>query len=68
MPKIKTNRTKPPPEGYEEIEQVLEEYARKMRDGQSSHIDYNFDTTPHHGEEGQLRDKRRWSIHGEAWG
>lgn len=35
MPKIKTNRTKPPPEGYEEIEQVLEEYARKMRDGQS---------------------------------
>ena len=53
MPKIKTNRTKPPPEGYEEIEQVLEEYARKMRDGQSILFDRNFDTIPYH--QGKLR-------------
>jgi bud site selection protein 31 len=33
MPKIRTNRTKPPPEGFEEIEGVLDEYERKMRDG-----------------------------------
>lgn len=33
MPKIRTNRTKPPPEGFDEIEGILEEYTRKMRDG-----------------------------------
>ncbi|POV96163.1 hypothetical protein PSTT_15802 [Puccinia striiformis] len=32
MPKIRTNRTKPPPEGFEDIEGVLDEYERKMRD------------------------------------
>lgn len=35
MPKIRTNRTKPPPEGFEEIEGILDEYARKMRDAES---------------------------------
>ena len=35
MPKIRTNRTKPPPEGFDEIEGILEDYTRKMRDGQA---------------------------------
>lgn len=56
MPKVKTKRTKPPPEGYEEIEgvctlcllvayrlkyelatfeQILDDYARKMRDAEN---------------------------------
>lgn len=35
MPKIRTSRTKPPPEGFEEIEDVLDGYERKMRDGES---------------------------------
>lgn len=38
MPKIRTNRSKPPPEGFEEIEPILDEYARKMRDGQSTKL------------------------------
>lgn len=29
------SRTKPPPEGFDEIEDILEEYNRKMRDGAS---------------------------------
>lgn len=33
MPKIKTNRTPTPPEGFEEIEAILDDYSRKMRDG-----------------------------------
>ncbi|OZJ04184.1 Protein BUD31 [Bifiguratus adelaidae] len=32
MPKIRTQRTKRPPEGFEEIEPMLEEFAKKMRD------------------------------------
>ncbi|GAA97294.1 uncharacterized protein L969DRAFT_84272 [Mixia osmundae IAM 14324] len=35
MPKIKTSRTRAPPEGFEEIESVLDEYARRMRDVES---------------------------------
>lgn len=35
MPKIRTSRTKPPPEGFEEIESILDEYTRKMRDAES---------------------------------
>ncbi|KAI5474847.1 cell cycle control protein, Cwf14 [Pseudohyphozyma bogoriensis] len=35
MPKIRTNRTKPPPEGFDEIEAVLEDYQRKMRDSEA---------------------------------
>lgn len=30
-----TSRTKAPPEGFDEIEDILEEYNRKMRDGES---------------------------------
>lgn len=33
MPKIRTQRTKRPPEGFDEIEPTLEEFARKMREG-----------------------------------
>ncbi|TYJ58654.1 hypothetical protein B9479_000490 [Cryptococcus floricola] len=35
MPKIRTQRTKPPPEGFEDIEDVLEDYEKKMRDAES---------------------------------
>jgi bud site selection protein 31 len=35
MPKIRTSRSKPPPEGFDEIEGVLEEYNRKMRDAEN---------------------------------
>ncbi len=34
MPRIKTLRTKKPPEGFEEIEDVLEEFSNKMKDAQ----------------------------------
>lgn len=35
MPKIKTSRTKASPEGFDEIEEVLEEYGRQMRDAEN---------------------------------
>ncbi|PWN33909.1 G10 protein [Meira miltonrushii] len=35
MPKVRTSRTKPPPEGFEEIEGILEDYARTMRDAEN---------------------------------
>ncbi|KZO98085.1 G10 protein [Calocera viscosa TUFC12733] len=35
MPKIRTTRTKKPPEGFEDIEQILEEYTKKMRDAEN---------------------------------
>ncbi|OCF43786.1 bud site selection protein 31 [Kwoniella heveanensis CBS 569] len=35
MPKIRTQRTKPPPEGYEDIQDVLEDYEKKMRDAEN---------------------------------
>ncbi|KAJ3537151.1 hypothetical protein NM688_g6731 [Phlebia brevispora] len=35
MPKIRTTRTKKPPEGYEEIEDILDDYAKKMRDAEN---------------------------------
>ncbi|GFZ44686.1 Bud site selection protein 31 [Saitozyma sp. JCM 24511] len=35
MPKIRTSRTKPPPEGFEDIQDVLEDYEKKMRDAES---------------------------------
>ncbi|KAG6919737.1 hypothetical protein DXG01_001571 [Tephrocybe rancida] len=35
MPKIKTTRTKKPPEGYEDIEAILDDYAKKMRDAEN---------------------------------
>ncbi|KAG8833001.1 K(+)/H(+) antiporter [Serendipita sp. 399] len=50
MPKIRTSRTKPPPEGYEEIEGVLEDYARKMRDAENE------------SHEGKRRTESLWPI------
>ncbi|TFY72973.1 hypothetical protein EVG20_g50 [Dentipellis fragilis] len=35
MPKIRTTRTKKPPEGYEDIEEILDDYAKKMRDAEN---------------------------------
>lgn len=35
MPKIRTSRTKPAPEGWEELEPVLEEIQRKMREAEN---------------------------------
>ncbi|ETW84079.1 potassium:hydrogen antiporter [Heterobasidion irregulare TC 32-1] len=35
MPKIRTTRTKKPPEGFEDIEGVLDDYAKKMRDAEN---------------------------------
>ncbi|KAF8759943.1 Sodium/hydrogen exchanger family [Rhizoctonia solani] len=35
MPKIRTTRTKKPPEGFEEIESILDDYAKKMRDAEN---------------------------------
>jgi bud site selection protein 31 len=34
MPKIRRNRTKPPPEGWDEIEPTLKEFEQKMREGE----------------------------------
>lgn len=33
MPKVRRSRTKPPPEGWENIEPTLRELERKMREG-----------------------------------
>ena len=35
MPRIRTSRTRPPPEGFEDIEPILEEYETKMRDAEN---------------------------------
>ncbi|KAG2155066.1 G10 protein [Suillus bovinus] len=35
MPRIRTTRTKKPPEGYEDIESILDDYAKKMRDAEN---------------------------------
>ncbi|KAG8758511.1 hypothetical protein FRC12_009984 [Ceratobasidium sp. 428] len=35
MPKIRTTRTKKPPEGFEDLEGILDEYAKKMRDAEN---------------------------------
>lgn len=35
MPKVRTSRTKAPPEGFEEIESILEDYSRAMRDAEN---------------------------------
>ncbi|KAN0063075.1 Component of the SF3b subcomplex of the U2 snRNP [Thecaphora frezii] len=35
MPKIRTSRSKPPPEGYEEIATILDDYDRAMRDAEN---------------------------------
>ncbi|TKY86153.1 hypothetical protein EX895_004978 [Sporisorium graminicola] len=35
MPRLRTSRSTPPPEGFDEIETILEEYDRKMRDAET---------------------------------
>lgn len=35
MPKIRTSRTKRPPEGFEDVESILDDYAKKMRDAEN---------------------------------
>lgn len=39
MPKIRTSRTKAPPEGFEEIESILEDYARAMRNAENENTE-----------------------------
>jgi bud site selection protein 31 len=35
MPKIRTSRTKAPPDGFDEIEPTLLEFAQRLKDGMS---------------------------------
>ncbi|CCF52234.1 hypothetical protein NDA11_007744 [Ustilago hordei] len=39
MPRLRTSRSTPPPEGFDEIEPILEEYDRKMRDAETEDTD-----------------------------
>ena len=39
MPRIRTLRTKKPPKGYEEIEPVLEEFQKQMKDAENAPLD-----------------------------
>ncbi|EDP45283.1 hypothetical protein MGL_0272 [Malassezia globosa CBS 7966] len=39
MPRIRTSRTRPPPDGFEDIEPILEEYETKMRDAENESQD-----------------------------
>ena len=50
MPRIRTSRTRPPPEGFEDIEEILEEYETKMRDAEYE---------PH---EGKRKAESTWGI------
>ena len=50
MPKIRTSKSKPPPEGFSEIEADLEELHRRMRDAENE---------PH---EGKRKNESRWPI------
>lgn len=36
MPSIRTSRTRAPPEGYEDIADMLDEYERKMREAEAA--------------------------------
>ena len=50
MPKVKTLKSKPPPQGFDDIEPELEELQRKMRDAESE---------PH---EGKRRNESLWPV------
>ncbi|KAJ1022099.1 hypothetical protein NDA18_005333 [Ustilago nuda] len=39
MPRLRTSRSTPPPEGFDEIEPILEGYDRKMRDAETEDTD-----------------------------
>ncbi|KAJ9480251.1 Pre-mRNA-splicing factor BUD31 [Pseudozyma hubeiensis] len=36
MPRLRTSRSTPPPEGFDEIESILSDYDRKMRNAETS--------------------------------
>jgi len=50
MPKIRTSKSKPPPEGFEEIEADLDELQRKMREAESE------------SHEGKRKNESLWSV------
>ncbi|ORY06841.1 maternal g10 transcript [Basidiobolus meristosporus CBS 931.73] len=50
MPKLITSRTKKPPQDWDKIESVLEEFAQKMRDAENE---------PH---EGKRKSESLWAI------
>ncbi|RKP35965.1 maternal g10 transcript [Dimargaris cristalligena] len=50
MPKIKTSRTRQPPEGWDDIEPTLEDFAQKMREAEND---------PH---EGKRKTEALWPI------
>jgi len=50
MPKIRTSKSKPPPQGWEEIETELEDIQRRMREAENE---------PH---EGKRRNQSLWSV------
>lgn len=50
MPKIRTSKTKPPPEGWEELEPVLEDIQRKMREAENE------------SHEGKRRNESLWPV------
>ncbi|SJX62500.1 probable G10 protein [Sporisorium reilianum f. sp. reilianum] len=39
MPRLRTSRSTPPPEGFDEIEPILDDYDRKMRDAETEDTD-----------------------------
>ena len=39
MPKIKTHKTKKAPEGYDQLEPVLDEFQKQMKDAENSPMD-----------------------------
>ena len=50
MPKIQTSKSKPPPPGWDDIEEVLEDIQRRMRDAENE---------PH---EGKRRNESLWAV------
>ena len=55
MPRIKTSRSKRPPAGFEDIQDVLEDFAQKMKDGVSLYLpcSYIVENIPHEGKSTQ---------------
>jgi bud site selection protein 31 len=50
MPKVRTSKTKPPPEGWEELEPILEEVQRRMREAENE------------SHEGKRRNESIWPV------
>ncbi|PVV00440.1 hypothetical protein BB560_005175 [Smittium megazygosporum] len=63
MPKVKTARSKLPPEGYEEIAQTIKEFEQKMRDGIFFFFPFlSFLPTENEPHEGKRRVESVWPI------